>query len=121
MSPYNLRDPEAAADAARVAAGVAGPFDVTGSGERIVRLHLDGSANELPAVGDLVFAHDAALSGQRLRVEPAMTNIVGRVTSVAHHYELGPIALAAVRVGLAASTPLIVEAAGRHIAAAQFS
>ena len=52
---------------------------------RLVRLHLDGSAREvLPARGsELVEVDDAA--------------VIGRVTTAAYHYELGPIALAVVK------------------------
>jgi folate-binding protein YgfZ len=49
---------------------------------RLVLLHLDGSADRLPARGDVVVA------GGR---------DVGRLTSVVQHFELGPIALAVVK------------------------
>ena len=51
---------------------------------RLVRLHLDGSAREvLPTRGsDVVEADDT---------------VIGRVTTAAYHYELGPIALAVVK------------------------
>jgi folate-binding protein YgfZ len=49
---------------------------------RLVLLHLDGSADRLPAHGDQVQLDDAA---------------VGFVGSAARHYELGPIALALVK------------------------
>jgi tRNA-modifying protein YgfZ len=56
---------------------------------RLVRLHLDGSAREvLPARGsDVVAGEDA--------------DVIGRVTSAAYHYELGPIALAVVKYATA--------------------
>ncbi|HVE73622.1 MAG TPA: folate-binding protein [Mycobacteriales bacterium] len=49
---------------------------------RTVLLHLDGSGSDLPATGDPVLLGDRE---------------VGRVGSVARHYELGPIALGLVR------------------------
>lgn len=74
-----------AREAVRIAAGELGPDDVTGPGEQLVFLHLDGSDNVLPQPGDLVFsAHD-------------VEHPIGRVTSAANHYELGPIGFAALR------------------------
>lgn len=50
---------------------------------RLVRLHLDGSAREnLPVHGTVVFGE---------------TGEIGRLTTSAYHYELGPIALAVVK------------------------
>ena len=50
---------------------------------RLVRLHLDGSAREnLPVHGTAVFGE---------------TGEIGRLTTSAYHYELGPIALAVVK------------------------
>jgi folate-binding protein YgfZ len=49
---------------------------------RLVRLHLDGSAGELPATGD-----DIVLGERR----------VGFVGTTCQHYELGPIALGLVK------------------------
>ncbi len=66
----------------------------------LVLLHLDG-ATERPATGDPV------LAGGRP---------VGRVGSVVDHVDLGPIALALVKRGLPADTPLIVG--GDHPATA---
>src|SRR5690606_22054028 len=57
---------------------------------RLVMLHLDGSDAVLPLVGD-----DVTLPGEGAD-EP---KVVGRVTSVGRHFELGPIALAVVRRG----------------------
>lgn len=67
---------------------------------RLVLLHLDGSVNELPAVGDPVFAGDEE---------------VGRCGTAAVHHELGPIALALVRRTVPVDAPLVVAG----IAAAQ--
>ena len=62
----------------------------------LVLLHLDGSA-ERPAAGDPV------LSG---------TRPVGRLGTVVDHVDLGPIALALVKRGLPADTPLVTG--GQH-------
>ena len=49
---------------------------------RLVLLHLDGSADRIPAPGDVVTVD---------------TREVGRLTSVVQHFELGPIGLAVVK------------------------
>ncbi len=49
---------------------------------RIVLLHLDGSGHTLPAEGDELH------NGERM---------VGRLTTVVRHHELGPIALAVIK------------------------
>jgi folate-binding protein YgfZ len=67
---------------------------------RLVLLHLDGSADRLPAHGDPVQAAGAQ---------------VGFVGSAARHYELGPVALALIKRTVPVQDPL--QAAG--IAAAQ--
>ena len=79
---------------------------------RLVLLHLDGSAEQLPAHGEPV-----EVAGQR----------VGFVGSAARHYELGPIALALVKRnvddhaellagGIAAAQEVIVDPqAGLHV------
>jgi tRNA-modifying protein YgfZ len=59
---------------------------------RLVLLHLDGSDNELPTHGAPV-----ELEGRE----------VGRVTSSARHYELGPIALAVVKRSVAPDSTLV--------------
>lgn len=53
---------------------------------RLVFLHVDGSDHDLPAPGD-----EVVLAGT--------DEVVGRVTSAANHWELGPIALAVVKRG----------------------
>jgi folate-binding protein YgfZ len=60
---------------------------------RLTFLHLDGSDHTTPEVGDPV------LSGERE---------VGRVTSVARHHELGPIALALLKRSLDPAVDLLV-------------
>jgi tRNA-modifying protein YgfZ len=61
---------------------------------RLVMLHVDGSANRLPAVGADVLAGDKK---------------VGQITSSARHYELGPIALALVKRSLPADAQLLAD------------
>ncbi|HZK06035.1 MAG TPA: glycine cleavage T C-terminal barrel domain-containing protein [Actinomycetaceae bacterium] len=61
---------------------------------RLVFLHLDGSAEELPSTGDPVFA-----GGRQ----------AGHVTSAARHHELGPIALAVVRRSVDPAADLVVR------------
>jgi tRNA-modifying protein YgfZ len=67
---------------------------------RLVLLHLDGSDSVLPAPGEPVLLDGRA---------------VGRVTSSARHFELGPIALAVVK----RSTPVDVPLVAGTVAAAQ--
>lgn len=61
---------------------------------RLVLLHLDGSAHVMPKPGTPVLQGDQE---------------VGRVTSVATHYEAGAIALAVVKRGLDLAAPLEIE------------
>jgi len=75
---------------------------------RLVMLHLDGSESVLPAPGDAV---SVSVDGE--------VRVVGRITSSAQHYELGPIALAMVKRSTDAATALSVEADGVQVAAAQ--
>jgi len=67
---------------------------------RLVFLHLDGSGHSLPAHG--------------VEVE-ADGRVVGRLTSVARHYELGPIALAVIK----RNTPLDAMCTAAGISASQ--
>ncbi len=69
---------------------------------RLVRLHLDGSVNHLPAVGS-----DVTLDGVR----------VGSIGSAARHHELGPIALALVKRNVDPAAELLVDgvAAGQEL------
>jgi folate-binding protein YgfZ len=71
---------------------------------RLVLLHLDGSEGVLSAHDDVVFVGDTE---------------VGRITSAALHYELGPIALAVVKRSTDPEADLIVHVDGVEIAAAQ--
>ena len=61
---------------------------------RLVLLHLDGSDGSLPEAGD-----EVSLDG----------TVVGRVTSPARHFELGPIALAVIKRSTAADATLTVS------------
>jgi hypothetical protein len=74
-------------------------------------LQLDGSAHTLPAIGSPVF----------LTTDDGAMKPVGRVTSAALHYEMGPVALAVVKRNTDPSATLVVkgEAEGEEYAAAQ--
>jgi len=82
-----------AREAVRIGRGILGADDVAAPGETMVFLHLDGSDNALPVAGDQVFP----LVSEPAACFPQMAvNSLGRITSAANHYELGPIAFAAV-------------------------
>ncbi|WP_277211209.1 CAF17-like 4Fe-4S cluster assembly/insertion protein YgfZ [Isoptericola croceus] len=66
---------------------------------RLVMLHLDGSQHVVP---------DA---GAEVRRDGADGKVVGTVTSVARHHELGPVALAVVKRSLPDDAPLVVVGA----------
>ena len=76
---------------------------------RLVMLHLDGTDAVLPAPGD-----DVVVASEDGAADP-----VGRVTSVAQHYEWGPIALAVVRRSVPVDAPLEVRTEEGPVAAAQ--
>ncbi|WP_312180061.1 glycine cleavage T C-terminal barrel domain-containing protein [Arthrobacter sp.] len=71
---------------------------------RLVFLQLDGSQHTLPAAGSQV------LFGERA---------VGRVTSVAQHYEMGAVALALIKRSVDPAAELLVDDDGEQYAAAQ--
>jgi len=71
---------------------------------RLVFLHLDGSAHALPNTGDEVF------SGE---------NLVGKVTSVGQHFEMGPIALALIKRNVSITEELSIVSGTETIAATQ--
>ncbi len=71
---------------------------------RLVLLHLDGSEGVLPHHGDSVLSADTE---------------VGTVTSVALHYEFGPIALAVIKRSTDPEIDLVVRSGEIEIAAAQ--
>jgi folate-binding Fe-S cluster repair protein YgfZ len=72
----------------------------------LVLLHLDGSEHFLPQVGDAVFV--AGEEKQR-----------GTVTSVAQHYEMGPIALAVISRSIDENAALLVRGDNREYLANQ--
>ena len=80
---------------------------------RLTLLQLDGSAHTLPAAGSAVYAAGA---GPDTGAKP-----VGRVTSVALHWEMGPIALAVLKRSTDPTAQLAVhgEAEGEVYAASQ--
>ncbi|KQO63490.1 CAF17-like 4Fe-4S cluster assembly/insertion protein YgfZ [Curtobacterium sp. Leaf261] len=78
---------------------------------RLVMLHVDGSDGVLPAVGALVHG-----PGRTVEDDPAE---VGRITAVANHHELGPIALAVVKRSLDPATVLTTAADDVTVTAAQ--
>ncbi|MHA7188837.1 CAF17-like 4Fe-4S cluster assembly/insertion protein YgfZ [Arthrobacter sp. MDT2-16] len=71
---------------------------------RLTFLHLDGSQHTLPAPGSAVVSEGRT---------------VGRVTSVAHHHEMGPIALAILKRSVDASADLLVQDGEERYAAGQ--
>jgi len=73
---------------------------------RLTFLHLDGSEHSLPDIGD-----EVRVSGQE--------KVVGKVTSAAQHFEMGPIALAVISRSVAEDAALEVSASGGMIAATQ--
>lgn len=73
---------------------------------RLTFLHLDGSEHSLPDVGD-----EVRVSGEE--------KIIGRISSAAQHYEMGPIALAIISRSVPEDSALEVIASGGLIAATQ--
>jgi len=73
---------------------------------RLVFLHLDGSGHALPDLGDEVYLGDA---------------VVGKITTVGQHYEMGPIALAVIKRNTAVDELLTVScaASGEKLSAHQ--
>ncbi|MGY4645141.1 CAF17-like 4Fe-4S cluster assembly/insertion protein YgfZ [Cellulomonas sp. URHB0016] len=77
---------------------------------RLVLLHLDGSGHLLPEPGADV--HEATADHETGRV-------VGKVTTVARHHELGPVALAVVKRSAPVDATLVVDCEGGGVAAGQ--
>ena len=73
---------------------------------RLTFLHLDGSEHALPDIGDEI----AVVGEDKAR---------GRITSVAQHYEMGPIALALLSRSVPESAQLEVRGKNGNIAATQ--
>jgi len=81
---------------------------------RLVMLHIDGSDGVLPSAGDPVLPADSVpAAGSEADVA------LGSITSVALHYELGPIALAVIKRNVDHGSPLVVISDGIRLAAAQ--
>ena len=72
---------------------------------RLVFLHLDGSEHTLPSIG----ADILAASPEATAAELAQERPVGKVTSVARHHEMGPIALALVKRKVDPTLQLVVR------------
>ncbi|MEN9715524.1 MAG: hypothetical protein RJA35_991 [Actinomycetota bacterium] len=78
---------------------------------RLVLLHLDGSTHIHPEVGDaVVLAEDFDKGADAAK---------GRITSVAQHHEMGPIALAVIGRNVAVDAPLVVFGDHEAVAASQ--
>ncbi len=73
---------------------------------RLTFLHLDGSEHSLPDSGD-----EVRVSGQE--------KVVGKITSSAQHFEMGPIALAVISRSVPEDAALEVVASGGLISATQ--
>ncbi|NUU16643.1 folate-binding protein YgfZ [Cellulomonas humilata] len=80
---------------------------------RLVMLHLDGSGHLLPEPGAAV--HDVVKTDSSQ--EPG--RVVGQVTTVARHHELGPVALAVVKRSVPSDTELVVDSEAGAVAAGQ--
>jgi len=79
---------------------------------RLTLLHLDGSAHVLPEPGAPVFMGGDGSGGDGARE-------AGRVTSVARHHELGPIALAVLKRSTDPHATLTVPSEGGPLTATQ--
>nr|WP_210737539.1 folate-binding protein YgfZ [Cellulomonas hominis] len=80
---------------------------------RLVLLHLDGSGHLLPEAGAAVRdLGDLLTTG-----EPGRE--IGRVTSIARHHELGPVALAVVKRSAPVDVEVVVDCDGGAITAGQ--
>lgn len=91
---------------------------------RLVLLHLDGSGHLVPEAGAEVFLPDADAHGAVTRAGDASEGTppgrpVGRVTSVARHHELGPVALAVVKRSVPEDAVLLVDCDGGAVSAGQ--
>ncbi len=80
---------------------------------RLVMLHLDGSGHLLPEPGAEV--HDVVRTDTAQ--EPG--RVVGQLTTIARHHELGPVALAVVKRSVPGDAELVVDCEGGSVAAGQ--
>ncbi|HWJ84724.1 MAG TPA: folate-binding protein [Cellulomonas sp.] len=76
---------------------------------RLVMLHLDGSGHLIPVPGAEV--HEV--------VDGEPGRVVGHVTTVARHHEIGPVALAVVKRSVPEDAVLVVDGEADVVAAAQ--
>ncbi|GAA3815758.1 folate-binding protein [Cellulomonas soli] len=82
---------------------------------RLVMLHLDGSGHLLPEAGAPVrLVGDGPRTGA-----DADGKVVGYVTSVARHHELGPVALAVVKRSVPGDVELVVDSQAGAVTAGQ--
>jgi len=81
---------------------------------RLAMLHLDGTGHLLPEPGAAVRELVPSPDGSR---EPGRE--VGRVTTVARHHELGPVALAILKRSAPTDVELVVDCEGGAVAAGQ--
>ncbi|MBO3087986.1 CAF17-like 4Fe-4S cluster assembly/insertion protein YgfZ [Cellulomonas dongxiuzhuiae] len=86
---------------------------------RLVMLHLDGSGHLVPEVGAAVRLPGASAPTAGGAETAEAGRQVGRVTSVARHHELGPIALAVVKRSVPTDAVLLVDCDGGAVAAGQ--
>ncbi|ADG75969.1 folate-binding protein YgfZ [Cellulomonas flavigena DSM 20109] len=86
---------------------------------RLVMLHLDGSGHLVPAVGAAVRLPGAAAPTAGGAEAAGEGRQVGRVTTVARHHELGPVALAVVKRNVPTDATLLVDCDGGAVAAGQ--
>ncbi|MFC8192564.1 YgfZ/GcvT domain-containing protein [Cellulomonas sp. NPDC057328] len=91
---------------------------------RLVMLHLDGSGHLVPEAGAEVFLPDDDGHGAVTRAGDASEGAtpgrpVGRVTSVARHHELGPVALAVLKRSVPEDAVLLVDCDGGAVSAGQ--
>lgn len=73
---------------------------------RLTMLHLDGSGHLLPEPGAEIRAEESG-------------RVIGTVTSVARHHELGPVALAVLKRSAPGDVELLVDCDGAPVSAAQ--
>ncbi|WP_460708511.1 CAF17-like 4Fe-4S cluster assembly/insertion protein YgfZ [Myceligenerans halotolerans] len=75
---------------------------------RLVFLHLDGSGHVIPEPGAEVRLRPAGTDDEAARGAAAPGKVVGRLTSVARHHELGPVGLAVLKRNVPEDAGLLV-------------
>ena len=93
------------------------PACTRSAGHRVVwcSLHLDGSADDLPAHGAAI----TAVEGTAAEATAIEGRAVGFVGSAVRHHELGPIALGIVKRNVPTDLTLLVAGQDGPVAAAQ--